>query len=189
MYCESCQTPMTGFYVKKKNLYYYKCRTKHCKNNKSAKILHNSFKNLLKCYEVDPRFSTILKEVMTYVYTNLVKEAQTELTVLKRNLTECKNKINTIEERFALGEIEQSIYAKFKYKYEEEYDEIQQKIDASGFSSSNLKKAIKKVTKYSSNLSDMWDSTKLVNKVKLQYLLFPRGLGYDKSNDKVLTPK
>ena len=189
MYCKSCNTPMTGFLVKKKNLYYYKCRTKLCKNNKSAKVLHNKYKELLKCYEVDSKFSNILKDVMTYVFENLAKESQTEMTVLKRNLTECKKKIETIEERFALGEIEQSIYAKFKHKYQEEQDEIEQKIGAFGFSSSNLEKALKKITKYSSKLSNIWDSTDLVNKVKLQYLLFPEGMGYDKSNDKVQTPK
>ncbi len=189
VYCESCQTPMTGYLVKKKKLYYYKCRTKRCRNNKSAKVLHDGFKNLLKCYEVDPKFSDILKEVMTYVFHNLAKDKQTEITVLKRELTGVKKKIETVEERYALGEIELPIYDKFKHKYEEEQSEIEQKIDSSGFSSSNLKKALNKVSKYSSNLSDMWDSANLVKKTQLQYLIFPEGMGYDKSNDKVRTPR
>lgn len=31
MKCGSCDTPMTGYLVKRKGLYYYKCRTKGCK--------------------------------------------------------------------------------------------------------------------------------------------------------------
>ncbi|GGE15498.1 hypothetical protein GCM10010831_16020 [Psychroflexus salis] len=35
----------------------------------------------------------------------------------------------------------------------------------------------------------MWNSASLVKKIQLQYLMFPEGMGYDKSNDKVRTPR
>jgi hypothetical protein len=43
VYCENCKAPLTGFLVKNKGLYYYKCRTKGCNCSKSAKKLHQSF--------------------------------------------------------------------------------------------------------------------------------------------------
>ena len=44
VYCEACNTPLTGFLVKQKGLYYYKCRTKGCSCTKSAKKLHGSLR-------------------------------------------------------------------------------------------------------------------------------------------------
>ena len=42
--CEQCNGSMTGYIVKSKNKWYYKCRTKKgCCNNKSADSLHKTF--------------------------------------------------------------------------------------------------------------------------------------------------
>ena len=41
--CSDCGTPLSGYIVKKKKLYYYKCRTTGCKFNKSAKLMHELF--------------------------------------------------------------------------------------------------------------------------------------------------
>lgn len=53
--------------------------------------------------------------------------------------------------------------------------------------SSNLEKAIEKGLKYAENLHQMWVSADYCNKQKLQYLLFPVGMSYDKENNTVLT--
>lgn len=37
LHCECCRRPMRGYIVQKKKIYYYKCNTKGCGNNKSAK--------------------------------------------------------------------------------------------------------------------------------------------------------
>ena len=59
----------------------------------------------------------------------------------------------------------------------------------STISSSNLQIAIDKALKVSSNLSDLWTSGDLSQKNKIQNLVFPSGLGYDKSNGKVRTTR
>ena len=53
--------------------------------------------------------------------------------------------------------------------------------------SSNLQIAIDKALKMSSNLSELWVSGDLPQKKKIQNLVFPSGIGYDKSNGKVRT--
>ncbi len=45
--CDECKQPFTGYLVKKKNLYYYKCRTTGCRCNKSAKQMHELFTEYL----------------------------------------------------------------------------------------------------------------------------------------------
>ena len=53
--------------------------------------------------------------------------------------------------------------------------------------SANLEKAIEKGLKYAENLHQMLVSADYYNKQKLQYLLFPEGISYDKENNTVLT--
>jgi len=45
--CDKCKSSLTGYLVKKKGLYYYKCNKKGCKVNRSAKAMHQLFKKAL----------------------------------------------------------------------------------------------------------------------------------------------
>ena len=108
---------------------------------------------------------------------------------MKKQLSLLKTKIETIEERFAIGEIESDIYMKFKTKYKEDQKDLESNLLNSTISSSNLQIAIDKALKISSNLSDIWAYGDLTQKKKIQNLVFPSGLGYDKSNGKVRTTR
>ena len=72
-----------------------------------------------------------------------------------------KAKTDAIEERFAIGEIDNEIYKKFKTKYESEEKKLESNLFNSTISSSNLQIAIDKALKMSSNLSELWDSGNL----------------------------
>src|SRR5690606_333856 len=54
VFCGNCGTAFTGYLVKKKNLYYYKCNKKGCKCNRSAKKMHQAYQELLLQYQVNP---------------------------------------------------------------------------------------------------------------------------------------
>ena len=189
MYCNSCNTPLTGFLVKRKGLYYYKCRNKGCSCTKSAKQLHKAFRNTLDCYQIDSKYKDIIKDVMIYVYYDITKELRENEKNVKKQITETKSKLDAIEERFATGEITQDIYQKFKPKYDKELMALESNLVDSSISSSNLKIAIEKALEMSSNLNEIWTSGDLIQKKKIQRLVFPSGLGYDKQNNKVQTPR
>ena len=108
---------------------------------------------------------------------------------VKKQLSLLKTKIETIEERFAIGEIENDIYTKFNTKYKEDQKDLESNLLNSTISSSNLQIAIEKALKISSNLSEIWTSGDLTQKKKIQNLVFPSGIGYDKSNGKVRTTR
>jgi site-specific DNA recombinase len=188
-YCEACSTPLTGFLVKQKGLYYYKCRTKGCGCTKSAKKLHEEFVNNLAKYEVDPKYAEIIKEVMVYTYDANTKELRTNEANIKKELSVLKTKTETIEERFAIGEINSDIYKKFKTKFDAEQKNLMLNLANSSITSSNLQIAIEKALKMSSNLSELWASGDLHQKKKIQKLIFPSGIGYDKLKGRVQTKK
>jgi hypothetical protein len=126
---------------------------------------------------------------MTYTYDNITKELRTRKKSIKKTITELNTKIDSIEERYALGELDNTIYKKFKDKYETQKDELQSKIENPTLSSSNLELAIDKALTLSESLEKIWTKGDLKQRQKLQHLVFPSGLGYDKSNDQVRTPK
>ena len=102
----------------------------------------------------------------------------------------CKFKNRCTEpERFAIGEIDNEIYKKFKTKYEAEEKKLESNLFSSEISSSNLQKAIDKALLMSSKLSELWTSGDLPQKKKIQSLVFPSGIGYDKLKGKVQTKR
>ena len=84
-------------------------RTKGCSCNKSAKQLHEQFENELSSYQVDSKYIDTIKEVMIYTYDSVTKEIRENEANVKKQLSLLKTKIETIEERFAIGEIESDI--------------------------------------------------------------------------------
>ena len=117
------------------------------------------------------------------------KEIRENEVNVKKQLSLLKSKIDTIEERFAIGEIDNEIYKKFKTKYEAEGNKLESNLFSSTISSSNLQIAIDKALKMSSNLSEFRASGDLLQKKKIQSLVFPSGIGYDKLKGKVQTKR
>ena len=188
-YCNACKTPLTGFLVKQKGLYYYKCKTNGCSCTKSANQLHTKFEEKLKRLQIEGKYNDIIKDVMIYTYDSVNKEFRDKEKSVKKQITEIQNKLNTIEERYAIGEIEKSIYTKFSKKFKVEISAFEKEIQNPEISSSNLQKAIEKALIMSSKLHETWTSGDLVQKRQLQNLVFPSGIGYDKQNDKVQTKR
>ena len=92
-----------GYLVKKKELYYYKFRTKGCSCNKSAKALHSTFTEDFRTYQVEPKYKYIIKEVMTYTYDNITKDLRTQKKSIKKNITELILKLNQLRSDTHLG--------------------------------------------------------------------------------------
>lgn len=115
--CCECNKALTGFLVKRKRLHYNKCRTKACIGTKSANELHQMLLNKLAIYQLDPKYSDILNEVMNYSYDQQTKEIRKNETKVKKQLTIINNKIESIEERFAIGEIDEQIFEKYNNKF------------------------------------------------------------------------
>ena len=183
-----CGTPYTGFVVKKKGLYYYKNRRKGSKENRSAKKLHQEFLELLKTYTLkDEKFIAPLKEMLHYTFVSMNKEAIEDSERLTKEVNAIELKLDRLEERYVFEEINKSQYDKFRTKLLTEVSEKKKNLTHNTFDSSNLKKAIDRALKYALNLPLLWSSGDIETKRKLQYMVFPDGLGYDFNNKRVQT--
>ncbi len=186
--CPECSNLMTGFLVKAKGLYYYKCQKK-CKGvSYSATKLHHSFKQLLNEYQYDvKKLDVLVPEIMQYKLMEMSKSDANEVAAAKSKLSQVRKELNVTEERFATGKIEPSLYNKFSEKFRKEISELEEKLMNPNLTSSNLQKCIKNGFDLSKNLSKIWTSGDLFDKHKLQHFLFPNGFAYDKQNGRVQT--
>lgn len=105
MRCGEFDTPMTGFLVKAKGLYYYRYRTKGCKNTKSARDLHTVFRNVLTSFVINNENLELFKKGTIAVCETVFQEKRESEKLLRKKLKEVEGYIETIDERHAIGKI------------------------------------------------------------------------------------
>lgn len=86
MRCNECGAPYTGYLQKQKNLYYYRCRTKGCCNNRSRKQLHSTFAEHLERYELNPQILEHVRQMMRYVFKKYNQDMLAEAKTYKQEL-------------------------------------------------------------------------------------------------------
>ncbi len=187
--CKTCGNGLTGYMVKKKKIWYYKCRIKGCCNNKSVKDLHEKFDEIISHFTLQPEFLPLLKEQMLLTIESLNKENEANSKRLKADYEDLNRKIERTEERYMNEEIAQDLFVKYAEKYKLERLELLRKMRESESSSSNHEDAVDLALNYAVNLTKMWHSGDFIKKQRLQYFLFPEGLTYNKQNDEVRTTK
>lgn len=187
--CSECNTPFTGYIVKRKQLYYYKCNRIGCRCNKSAKNLHVLFSDLLKQYEIKPELIMPLKQQFEYVCDSLKGASKEARSGIQKNLDALNAKLEGLEERFAYGEIDRDIFERVSGKLRKEINNLSEQARKSSFELSNPHLLIDHSLEIIVNLSEFWVSGDFDSKRKLQEVLFPEGIIYDKQIGNYRTTK
>jgi hypothetical protein len=118
-----------------------------------------------------------------------LKSDKDEKQILVKQQKETERRLESLEEKYFVGDIAKDLFEKYRSKYKDTLDELATKIDNLVHNSSNFKKAISIGVEIASNLNQLWVLSGYSNKQKLQYILFPEGLLYNKQNDTVRTPR
>lgn len=188
--CSKCNIPFTGYIVRKKGLYYYKCRTKGCKCNKSAKQIHGMFMELLDQFSINPIYSEALLYDMVHFFEGINKSDIEREKLLKGQLTELNKKIEAIEEKyFVTEEMSKEIFDKFHLKYTTERNQLAKEMSISSNTISNLESALKTALQVCTNISEMWASGSIKVKERIQGLIFPEGIIYDREKQAFRTER
>jgi len=187
--CDSCEKGLTGYVVKKKDIWYYKCRNKGCCNNKSAKQLNDTFQKSLAYFTLNPKYRPLLKEMLVKELEEENKENRENVTLVKANYQEINHKIERLEERYMEEEITQELFVKYGEKYKQERLAIAKELTKLEAGCSNLENAANDALDFSENISKMWQHGGYNEKQRLQYYLFPKGIRYNRKTDSVRTEK
>ena len=152
-------------------------------------MMHDHFVNLLHQYTIDEDLIEPLKMQLVYTYQQMTQEQEVDNTSCKLRLAELKSKVETIEERFALGEIDRGIYQKVIAKQKKELESTQKHISTiPQYSMSNLENFLDNSLKLACNLRTTWELADSPTKKQLQKVLFPQGISYNRETDQCRTP-
>lgn len=189
--CSSCGHYLRGYLAYKNKKYYYKCNTIGCNSNKRADELHNTFLQLMGQYSIplNEDFSFLIKKEMIALYHQMTEETEQKKIELMQQVKKINAQLERLEERYILEEIDKEMFAKYKQKFTTERGQIEQEMAKGINRVSNLEKCIETAIQFSAKLPSMWTFGGYEAKQKLQYLLFPEGIVYDKRSDYCRTPR
>ena len=187
--CDNCGSPMTGYIVKKKHIHYYKCNKIGCCCNVNSKKLHTQFEELMSEYNLDANLIEPLKEQLKITYHFMNHQNEVYEIELKGRLKEIQKKIDGIEEKYVLGDLDKALFEKYTARFKEEMTQINFELQKVGIKLSNLDKYIDFTLKIASKLNKLWVSGNYQMKQKLQYLMFPDGISFNKKEDIYRTDK
>jgi len=186
--CHKCGGNLTAYSLPKKKAKYYKCNN-DCKVNYNSDKMHILFKQYLDTLNIDNLHIEPLKQQLAYTFAHQNEANRIEAQEIFKSITKLKDEIEVIAERHALGEIDRMIYQKFTdkrlvdlAKLDAEYQRLKVKL-------SNLEKFVDVSLKMCSNLSLLWEKGTLSIKQRLQNVLFPQGLSFDKEIEWYRTSK
>lgn len=111
--------------------------------------------------------------------TQKIKE---NYAILKRK-TECENRINAVKVRFGLGEINSEIYTATMSELNSRLAEIRRDLEDAGKNLSNMMNYINQTIEISCKLGSLWRDSDFSNRQKIQNLVYPGGIYFDKKND------
>ncbi|MBN8852880.1 MAG: recombinase family protein [Sphingobacteriales bacterium] len=178
--CSKCGTTWVGYTVTGKKATYYKCNQRGCKCNRNAAILHEEFKGFLSTYVIPEKYIEPLKAQLNLTFKSMNKDNEVSKILLKTKLNEAEENLYKVEERYALGKIEdETVYCRIRGKFQDEIGGINAELRKLNSTLSNLDNFIHYSVKLSSKLNTMWGSGNFELKQGLQNLMFPEGVTYD----------
>jgi site-specific DNA recombinase len=180
VHCDKCGKAMRGYIVKKKNIHYYKCGTTGCCVNENANRLNTKFKSMLDEFNFDEQFLPIIRYQVEATFQKFNDTSVEALEALDNELIDIEKKIERLEERFILEELSRELYDKYITKYKEEKNEIKSKLNDLETKPSNLEKSITTALNITMNISNTWHKSDYNTKVKLQHIVYPEGIFYNK---------
>ena len=149
-------------------------------NTMRADRLNELFSATLSEYCIDKSLSTVLEKKVLDVINEKLKDEQQDSRIIKDKLRELQVKKINLEERFINEEIPLDLYKKYNEKYNLDEQALKQEMGNYLEISSNLEISVKKGLKIAQNLGQVWVSSNFDNKTKIQKLVFPEGIAYDR---------
>jgi hypothetical protein len=178
--CAKDHTPFTAYTVKKKNIDYYKCNQDGCKTNVSAKTLHYRYEHLLRSFSIPKVLAPLLYDVISCVMIGNKEERKKYETILKKHKTEYQKKLQDCKVRFGMGDIDKDVYTATVESLQEKLNNIEIELEECKKDLSNHTEDIEKIVSICCKLDSLWKESSLETSQKLQHLLFPNGVLWDK---------
>lgn len=186
VFCYEDQTAFTSYTrtkvtsVQEHKFTYYKCNKPGCRTNVSAKEMHEKFEELLEQYDISKDELELFEDVLRDILKGYSSEAESQSTLLKKRLTEVEKDIKGIRIKFATDKIDKETFQIALQELQERKDLILLELEKWQGDLSNLESLVPVVITTASNIKSYWHTNDLDTKRKVQKLVFPEGVFWDK---------
>lgn len=188
--CSKCNTKLSGYKASNRDdLFYYKCRTKGCGINIKNEIVHQLYLDFLNRFSFNqgylPLFEKSLNEIFKMINkenADLKQQLVGVITQLKKERFIAIRNMNSFPE-------ERNFYKELIEDCDNRLVKLKEQVGNIKFFSDEVKKHTYKVLNFINNISDIWENSDFVHRLKLQELMFPSGIWYSKSSNKLVTPE
>jgi site-specific DNA recombinase len=151
--------------------------------------MHNLFQEYLSPFKLGDKYLKPLKLKLLNIYDSLIKSESENVGAFKGRITDLNSKIETLEERSALGEISQELFLKYSSKYKAERSELKDKLPKTTLETSNLEEYFQIAIEFAKSLRESWEEGTYRIREMLQYLVFPDGIVFDREKEALRTEK
>jgi len=193
--CDDCNTNMTSYKNKKKQILYYKCTScnKTVNANTRTKSLsegmHQQFSGVLESLKLSKAFQSLFSKQLEKIIENEISTSSDKKRQLNLEINKLQEQYDKIEFRYATEEISKDIYDKHGAKLKEQIEEKKQMLLNLPSKMSNHKKVMKFFFKIAENPRTFYESLDYHNKRLLQNILFPEGFRFSMKNKECRTSK
>lgn len=178
---------LTGYTVKKKNLDYYKYSGKDGSVNVSAKELHAKYSELLDRFNVPMELIPTLVEVLKQKFAEKENTQEDDINAVKKRLATINTHIKTAKRNFAIGKVDEDVYSDAIADLEAEKRATEAELEKISVNLSNLASYIEDAIRIACNLGSYWNMGDFETSQKIQKMVFPNGVRWDKENRAYLT--
>ena len=178
--CADCGTHFTAYSVKSKGKDYYKCNKNGCKNNVSAPEMHRKYMQMLRDYELPTSLLTQYEGIIRGLLHDCEKENESQATLLRKKLSEVESDLKSCCMKYATDKLDSEAYKIVSEDLKRRKAKIEAELEKYSLKLSNFDGKISKVLVTCSKLGDLWENGDLNTKKKLQELMFPDGILWDR---------
>jgi len=206
MRCQCCGKYMTAYVRTKKSkrlktdgskvvynyskpYFYYKCPTTGCKLNLSAPKTNSLFLQELDKIKLAEDLKLVAEKQLWATFHEMNQSVSTRHKTLERELKKVEAKIKDAKRACFKREISQEIFDEFMPELEAERLKCLQEIANASKTISNPQDYIDRSIHIGANLPLLYDEGQLHDKSKLQKLVFPDELFYDRTITNFRTPR
>jgi hypothetical protein len=135
----------------------------------------------------DESLAPLIRKQAIATYYKYSGEESDEKSILLKKIQELENKTVHQKARVEKEEIPYELFLEFKKGYENEKKEIEDILAKEVKGVSNPEECIDFALHYAPKLPSLWSSAGYTEKQRLQFLVFPKGMFYDKKKDECRT--
>ncbi len=168
---------------------YYKCNQQGCNTNVSAKEMHEKYEALLCKYDVGEEVLSAFSVIIGRMLNSYSEVSGRESSELKRKISEIKKTIKEVKLRFASGKIDDDTFSVAIQEYTNRRDVLLLELEKWQMNISNQNEIIPVIIATASKIGTLWKNADLERKKKIQKLVFPEGIFWDKKKRAFLTKK